>query len=107
MAELIKKDQGVTRKVSERHYVINFVTKNLSENMSLAVGVGEQHFGTARSLRSDRVYYVLEGKLIVNKKLFARVGDIIFVPKGEEYTLEGTFKAVVINTPAFDPNKEN
>jgi len=106
MVKLIKKDQVVERTISDSHSVNNFVTKDFSKNVSLAIGVGQDYSGTSKSVRSDRVYYVTEGKLIVNKDLVAEVGDVIFVPKGEEYSFEGTFKAVVVNAPAFDSSKE-
>ena len=107
--KLIKKNQGIARKISETYQVTNFLTKDSSENVSLAVSEATNHSETTKNIRSDRVYYVLEGKLIVkkdNKEFVAESGDVIFIPKNTEYHFEGTFKAILINSPAFSPQNE-
>ena len=107
--KLIKKNEGITRKISETYQVTNFLTKDSSENVSLAVSEATNHSETTKNIRSDRVYYVLEGKLIVkknDKEFVAEPGDTIFIPKNTEYHFEGTFKAILINSPAFRPEDE-
>lgn len=106
MAKLIKKEEGVVREIAESYSVTNFVTSKISENVSLAVGNAQDHSETTTSKGSDRIYYVTEGKLVVNDNLVAEVGDVVFVPKGEEYSFSGTFKAVIVNSPAFKPKNE-
>ncbi|MCK4730136.1 MAG: cupin domain-containing protein [Candidatus Aenigmarchaeota archaeon] len=107
--QIIKKDQGIVRKINENYQVTNFLTKEISENLSLAVSEATNHSETTKNTRSDRIYYVFEGKLIVkkdNKEFAAESGDIIFIPKNTKYCFEGTFKAILINTPPFNPQDE-
>lgn len=107
--QIIKKDQGIARRISESYRVTNFLTKDSTKNVSLAVSEATNHFETTKNVRSDRVYYVLEGKLIVkkdDKKFIAEPGDVIFIPKNTEYHFEGTFKAILINSPAFSTQDE-
>ena len=107
--KFIKKNEGIARKISETYQVTNFLTKDSSENISLAVSKATNHSETTKNIRSDRVYYILEGKLIVrkdNKEFVAELGDVIFIPKNTEYHFEGTFKAILVNSPAFRPEDE-
>lgn len=109
MAEvkLFKKDQAQKRDISASYSVANFLTKKDCEEVSLAVSKAQEHSETTKNTKSNRVYYLLEGELIVergDKELRAEPGDVIFVPT--EYHFEGTFKAVLINSPAFDPENE-
>jgi ethanolamine utilization protein EutQ (cupin superfamily) len=102
---LIKKSQGISRKISDTYKVMNFVTRDINKNVSLAVSTATRHAETTKSA-SDRIYYVLEGKLTVNKKYVAYMGDVIFIPKNTEYHFEGTFKTILVNAPAFNPRRE-
>ena len=107
--QIIKKNQGIARKISKNYQVTNFLTKDSSENASLAVSEATNHSETTKNIRSDRVYYVLEGQLVVkknNKEFVAKRGDVVFIPKNTEYHFEGTFKAILINSPAFNPQDE-
>jgi ethanolamine utilization protein EutQ (cupin superfamily) len=106
MVKLIKKEEGKIRIISENYQVNNFITKEISEKVSVAISEGNNYQKTTKNIESDRVYYVLEGKLIVNNDLIAEEGDFIFVPKGEEYTFSGTFKTILINSPAFGAKSE-
>ena len=108
--KLFKRSEGIARKISESYKVTNFLTKELSENISVAISEANNHFEDTKNIRSDRVYYVLEGKLKVkinDKEVVAEVGDMIFIPKNTAYHFEGTFKAILINTPAFRREDEN
>ncbi|MFH1751938.1 MAG: hypothetical protein ABH821_03305, partial [archaeon] len=92
------------RKVSESYSVKSFLTCNDSERVSVAVSEGANYNETTKN-SSDRVYYVLGGELTINDSLKAGKGDLVFISGGTEYNFKGTFKAVLINSPAF--NKEN
>jgi mannose-6-phosphate isomerase-like protein (cupin superfamily) len=58
-----------------------------------------------RTLRSTRVYYVLEGagRFTVGDEppVVADAGDVVVVPRGVAYGFEGTLTYLVLNTPAF------
>lgn len=104
-----KKEEAETREISSSYSVANYLTKRDCENVSLAVSQAEEHSETTKNIESDRVYYVLEGKLVVTKEdeeYVVREGDVIFISKDTKYHFEGTFKAILINSPAFDPGNE-
>ena len=107
--KLIKATQGVARKISNSYEVTNFLTREYSKNVSLAISKAMDHKEVTANRSSDRVYYVLEGVLNVkfgNEKMEARAGDTVFIPKNTQYYFGGSFKAVLINSPAFKPQDE-
>lgn len=103
--KLLKAKEGTTRKISDSYSVLNLLTVNESEKVSLAVGTAIGHNETAK-IASDRAYYVLEGELIVNDNLTAKKGDVVFVPMDTEYNFKGNFKAIIVNSPPFEKTKE-
>ena len=58
------------------------------------------------SRRSARIYYVLSGNLtfVVNdgEPGTFGAGELLVIPKGSQYRLEGTGTYLVLNTPAFE-----
>ena len=63
------------------------------------------------STTGDRVYYVIEGegRFQVGDDapwVTARAGDVVFIPKGVPYELEGELSYLVINGPAFGPGSD-
>ena len=107
---LIKRNEGRKIEISKTYEVTDFLTKDICKSVSVALGKASDHEETTRNIKSDRIYFVLEGKLTVrdeNGKVFiARRGDIVFIPKNTKYHFKGTFKALLINSPAFDPKYE-
>lgn len=107
--KVIRKSETFARKISDSYQVINFLTKEASENVSLAIGQAENHSETTKNVRSDRIYYVIEGRLMVkqgSKESIAESGDVVFIPKNTEYDFGGSFMAILINSPAFNPEDE-
>ena len=107
--KLIKKNKGITREISKTYQVTNFLTEKLSENISVAISEAVNHSEITKNIKSDRVYYILEGKLIVKKdgkEFIAKSGDVIFIPKNTEYHFSGTFKTILINSPSFNSRDE-
>jgi len=107
--KIIKNNEGIKRKINEYYKVTNLLTKENSEKVSFAIGDAKNHYETTKNIKSDRIYYVLEGKIIVkkeNKEFVAEKGDLIFIPKNTEYHFEGTFETILINSPAFDIKDE-
>ena len=107
--KIIKKNEGVTRKISETYKVTNLLTKDFSDRVSITIGEATKHSETTKNIRSDRTYYVLDGKLIVekdNKKFVAEKGDVIFISHNTEYHFQGSFKAVLVCSPAFSSEDE-
>lgn len=98
--KLFKKEEGSERKISDSHFVLNLLTANDSDKVSVAVSTARNHNETTKTA-SDRAYYILEGEIIVNDEIIGRPGDIVFIPANTEYNFRGTFKAVLINSPPF------
>ncbi|MDD5182121.1 MAG: cupin domain-containing protein [Candidatus Nanoarchaeia archaeon] len=108
--KLIKANEGVTRNINKTYKVTNFLTKNSSDDISVAISEAIKHSETTKNSVSNRVYYVLEGKLIIKKQgktFIAEPGDVVFIPKSTDYHFEGTFKTILINSPAFEPQYEH
>jgi len=109
MIKLFKKEQAEARKISNSYTVFNLLTKEINKKISVSVGEGENHSEITKNVRSDRIYYVLEGQLTVvqgSDVYVANPGDLIFIEANNPYHFKGTFKVVLINTPAFDPKNE-
>ena len=104
--KIIKHEDGVSRKISDSYSVLNLLTANDSDNISLAVSTAENHDESTKTT-SDRVYYILEGELIVDDNLVAKKGDVVFVAANTEYNFKGSFKAVLVNSPPFKKNNES
>lgn len=69
--------------------------------------------GKVKSLVSDRIYLVLDGKgeFIINDEVIpVERGDVIIIPKNTPYdykAIEGDIlKLFLVHTPAFDAEKE-
>jgi len=68
--------------------------------------------GKVKSLISDRIYLVLEGKgkFVINGKVIpVEKDDVIIVPKNTPYdykAVKGKLKLYLIHIPAFDDKKE-
>ena len=103
--KIIKSEDGVSRKISDSYSVLNLLTANDSDNVSLAVSTAENHNETTKTT-SDRAYYVLEGKLVIDDTLIVKKGDVVFVSANTEYNFKGSFKAVLVNSPPFKKTNE-
>lgn len=99
--KLFKKEDAVIRRISDSYSVLNFLTIADSDKVSLGVSEANNHVETTKT-SSDRAYYVLEGEIIVNNDIHAMPGDVIYVPANTEYKFQGTFKAVIVNSPPFN-----
>lgn len=100
---------AVARGVGTDYSIRNFITKDESENLSVAVStLNGTHPGAVIS-NSDRAYYFLEADAVFEfdgEKVKVEADSVLFIPKDTEYHFTGTFKAVLINTPAFGVVKE-
>jgi ethanolamine utilization protein EutQ (cupin superfamily) len=104
--KIIKSKDGINRKISNSYSVLNLLTANDSDKVSLAVSTANNHDETTKT-SSDRVYYILEGELTINDDLVAKKGDVVFVSANTEYTFKGSFKAILVNSPPFKKANES
>ena len=105
MFKIIKQEGGITRKISDTYSILNLLTAQDSDKISIAISTADNHKETT-STTSDRVYYILEGNININGEK-AEQGDVVFIPANTEYTFKGTFKAILINSPPFKKENEN
>lgn len=101
--KLVKKNQCRVRVVDETARALNYVTKEFSPKVSVAV-LEANEIDAPVITKYLRIYYVIEGELkvvIEGKKYLAKTEEALVVPKDAKYQLQGTFRAVVINQPAF------
>jgi ethanolamine utilization protein EutQ (cupin superfamily) len=103
MFRIIKESEAVIREINENKKAANLITKEISGDLSLAVLEGVNYSEKEISAYS-RIYYVLEGKLILNfgeGDHSLAPGDTCFVSRGTGYEMKGAFKAIAVNQPAF------
>ena len=109
MIKLIRNEEAKERKISDSYTVFNLLTKETSKKVSFALAEAKNHSEITKNVKSDRVYYVLEGQLIVSDGsniYIANPGDLIFIEANTPYHFKGSFKAILINVPAFDAKNE-
>lgn len=104
--KLFKKENITNRKISNSYLVSNFLTANDSDKISIAVGNAINH-NEITKINSERVYFVLEGEIIIDDNLIGKSGDVIFIPSNKKYSFKGTFKVVIVNSPPFRKENEN
>ena len=68
--------------------------------------------GKIKTTKSDRIYFVIEGKgeFIIDKKVVpVEKTDVIIIPKNTPYdyrSIDSTMKLFLVHCPAFDPEAE-
>ncbi|PLS81328.1 hypothetical protein CYG49_02225 [Candidatus Saccharibacteria bacterium] len=103
MYKIIRNSDSTVREIAETYQARNYITKDLSPNVSLAINTAKQH-KELETTQYDRIYYVIDGELditIEGETAKVNAGDSVFISKGSEYHFGGTFEAVVVNQPAF------
>ena len=106
---LRKRSEAVVRGEGTDYVIHNYITKENSRNASVAVSVLRGKLWKTMNRISDRVYYIIEGKgrfIFDKEELEADAGDMIYVPAGTPYKIEGHFKAVLVNAPPFSVENE-
>ena len=103
--KLVKNEEGNTRNHSDSYSIKNYLTREFSENFSLAVSemIDGEHEVT-KSVASDRVYYFISADatfVVDGQSINIKSEDVLFIEKNTEYSFSGNFKAVLINMPAF------
>ncbi len=108
MYKKISKNEKVTRKISEVHSADNYLTKEITENVSLAVTKLNGNLDSSK-IENERVYYFIVANvdfIIDDEKVHCESGDVLYLEKGTTYSACGDFEAVTINVPAYGVKKE-
>ena len=95
----IRDEEGV-------YFIRNYLTYKDSPDISIAVS--ELHGAISKTIKTitDRMYYFIEGAgsfIFDDKTVTVNSPSVLFIPKNTSYSMRGDFKAVLINTPAFQP----
>ena len=103
MYKKISKNQKVRRNISEVHFADNYLTKETTENISLAITKLNGKLDLV-NLKNERVYYFINADvdfIIDGEKVHFDNNDVLYLDKNTNYSAEGSFEAVTINVPAF------
>lgn len=103
MITIVRKSEAAVRNIAETYIAANYITKDVSPNVSLAVNEATDHYETEMTLY-NRIYYVIEGELGIKygtTQHSVYAGDSCYIPANTTYDFYGSFKAVVVNEPAF------
>jgi len=109
MMKLVKRDQAISRKVTDNYTVLQMLTGKDSDKLSMVISKATDHREIALNTKSDRLYYILNGTVKVRsdgKEILAEKGDLVFLSSNTKYEFEGTFEAVQVMSPSFDPKNE-
>lgn len=108
MYKKITKNEKVTRKITDVHSADNYLTKETTENISLAINRLDGKLDLIKTV-NERVFYFLSADvdfLIDNEKVHFEDGEVLYLSKDTSYSANGRFEAVVVNSPAFGVIKE-
>lgn len=103
MHKIVRQSEALVRKIAENKIAFNYITKDVSPNVSLATTEATDYY-EKETTSYNRIYYVLDGTLLLvfdEEEVFLHIGDTCFVEKGTTYEMKGAFKAIIVNQPAF------
>jgi ethanolamine utilization protein EutQ (cupin superfamily) len=103
MYKVVRKSEVSIRKIADNKVALNYITKDISQEVSLATTEANDYY-EKETTEYNRIYYVLEGTLLLvfdKEEISLQAGDTCFVKQGTTYEMKGTFKAVMVNQPAF------
>lgn len=103
MYKKITQSEKITRKVNSEYKVDNYLTKETTKNISLAISKLDGEVPVEKT-PNERVYYFIEANAQFNieKEIVSvKSGDVLYIPSNTNYSFKGSFEAVLVNTPAF------
>lgn len=81
----------------------------INSNYSVAlIKINGKH-GKMKSLKEDRIYFIIKGKgnfIIENKEYEVNVNDLVFIPKNTNYDIIGKIKYILFCSPEFNPKND-
>ena len=103
MYKIVRESQGIVRQIASNKTANNLISKDTSPNISFATTEATDYY-EKETTPYDRIYYVLDG--VLNLRIDGdandlKKGDACFISKNTTYEMQGTFKAVTVNQPAF------
>ena len=101
MIKIYKLENSPIKEIASSYKIFDILSNKASKTLSIVKSQAKNHYEITKNVADDRAYYVLSGKLVINGSICVP-GDIIYIPKNTEYQFEGTFEALIIDTPAFN-----
>jgi mannose-6-phosphate isomerase-like protein (cupin superfamily) len=86
-----------------------YISKEDFPEMSCAYITVTGTHGKIKNVKSNRVYFVIDGKgefTVNDEKVKVRTGDVVVIPKGTPYDYSGHMKLLLVDSPAFDPGAD-
>lgn len=108
MYKKITENEKVTRKITDVHSADNYLTKETTKNISLAINKLDGKLDLVKTV-NERVFYFINADvdfIIDNEKVHFEDGEVLYLTKDTNYSAIGRFEAVVVNCPAFGVIKE-
>lgn len=109
MYKKISKNEKITRNINDVHFADNYLTKETTESVSVAVTRLSGKLESSKII-NERVYYFISADvdfMIDGEKIHCESGDVLYLDKDTNYSAEGDFEAVTINVPAFGVIKDD
>lgn len=109
MIKVVKASETVEKKVADTYSVFGMISKKDSNKLDVCLSKAKNHVEIALNTKSDRIYYITEGKVNVESngvKIEASEGDLVFIPANTKYKFSGTFEAIQVMSPPFDRSNE-
>lgn len=107
--EKISKIQTTELQPANSTKIIEYPTKTESISGALATITGRYpQTGYAQNQISDEIAYILDGSGIIttpDKHESFSVGDVIFIPHGDNFAWEGNFTMFMATTPKYNPSQ--
>ena len=100
----------VSRGEGSSYVIHNYITRDVSPNVSVALSELDGELPFTRNTISDRVYYFVDADADVEfasgEKIHVSSGDALFIAARTEYQIVGAFSAVLVNSPPFSVQNE-
>ena len=103
MYKIVQKEHAALRVIAESKIALNYITKDVSPSLSLAITEAYNH-SEKELCDYDRIYFILEGAMTIEADgdtFELNPEEACYIARGTKYSMQGTFKAVVVNTPAY------
>lgn len=107
--KLIKKVDTFLRSEGEAYEIRNYLVKEYSPKISVAVSKLNGKTKTNYNLVSDRAYYFIDADaefIFDDHTIKVEKETILYVPAKTKYKMTGSFHAVLLNSPAFEVSNE-
>lgn len=103
MPQIIRKAEAIARVIAPTKTAYNYITKDISPNLSLSVLKAEDYVGDIEP-DHDWIYYVIAGQMTLkysDQDIILNAEDSCMVGAGDKYQMSRTYEAVVVSQPAF------